>query len=228
MRDISISKVLLRIFRADTIKHYGRLPQVFFQTIKLFTETIMIRPLKGKILVEVLSDYKQTKSGIWLAGTQKEVYHYGRMLAVGAPPQDKKGRILSWPYEQGDIVHFKKYSFKKWQDEDFKTKVFLTREDILAYERGRLYAANDYVVVKIDYKEKIGKFYVPDNKKQYTANFTGKVVSVGPDVRLDIEAGDEIIILRMEGGGHEGFKVITDSEEYWSVKSRWIYGKEGG
>jgi co-chaperonin GroES (HSP10) len=185
----------------------------------------VIKPLRGKLLVEILSDYKQTKSGIWLAGTQKEIYHYGKVLVAGNAPVDKKGRSLSWPYKEGDIVHFKKYSYQQWRDDDFKIKAFLKRDDILAYERGGIFATNDYCIVKIDFKKKIGSFYVPDNKQQYTADFTGIVVSVGPDCRFGIKEGDEIIILRMEGGGHEGFPVRTNNGDFFAIRGRWIYGK---
>ena len=186
----------------------------------------MIKPLRGKILVEILSDCGLSAGGVWLASTQKEIYHYGKILAVGSSPVDRKGRTLSWPYREGDIVHFKKYSYQQWRDSDFKIKVFLEREDILAYERDlKLYAVNDYTVVKVDFKKKIGRFYVPDNKQQYTAEFTSKVISAGPDCKLDIQEGDEIYVLRMEGGGHEGFPVRTNNGDFFAIRGRWIYGK---
>lgn len=186
-----------------------------------------IKPLKGKLYVEALSDCKQTNSGIWLARSTQEVYHYGKVLAVGGAPQDKKGRTLPWPYEQGDIVHFKKYAFKKYRDEDFKVRLFLKKDEILAYERhNAIFAANDYTLVKMKYVDKLGSFYVPDNKKLYTAAFTGEVVSVGLECRLNIKECDNIYIMRIEGGGHEGFKVETDNGLLWAISPKWVYGKE--
>ena len=186
-----------------------------------------VKPLKGRLFIEPLSDYKLSSGGVWLATSKKDIAHHGKVLAAGDAPLDRKGKTLSWPYKVGDIVHWKKYSYEKWRDHDMKLKMFLKREEILAYERdGKVYASNDFTIVHMDFEEKVGSFYVPENRQVYTANFTGKVISVGLDCKFDISEGDSIYIMRIEGGGHEGFQVRTDNGVVWAIRSRWVFARK--
>lgn len=84
-----------------------------------------------------------------------------------------------------------------------------------------LKAVRDYVLVDLEYKEKEGRIFVPDQAKQMSGSFWGKVIDVGPDCPFkdEIKKGDKIVYLR-----NEGYRVHDGDRECLAVKSRWIYG----
>jgi len=181
----------------------------------------MIRPTRGRVLVEPISDMRLTKGGIWVAKTKKEKYHKGRVLAVGGPPLDKWGKERSFPYKAGDVAHFKTYSFKKWRETGSQLRVFLKDEDIVGYEHnGDLHAVRDMVIVRLEYAEKEGSIIIPDKAKRYSADFKGVIISVGPEYKYGLQAGDSIAYLR-----HEGFEIETENGKYLAIKEKWIAGK---
>ena len=82
-------------------------------------------------------------------------------------------------------------------------------------------AVRDWVVVKLRYKEQTGSIVIPDSAQQYSGDFYGEVVSIGPDYKYDLKTGDKIAFVR-----HEGFKIFDkDGEEYLSLRERWVLGK---
>ncbi len=80
-------------------------------------------------------------------------------------------------------------------------------------------AVSDLVLVKLKYAEKIGRFFVPDQHKQYSGDVVGVVVSVGPacPYRGELKPGDEVLYAR-----HEGWKV---GEGFVSLKPKWVLGR---
>ena len=82
-------------------------------------------------------------------------------------------------------------------------------------------AVRDTVIVRVIYAEKTGLIEIPDQAKQYSGNFCGRVISVGPDYKYDLKAGDKVYFRR-----HEGHKVIIDDITYLSLRSKWCIAKE--
>lgn len=101
----------------------------------------MINPTRGKIFAQILSEETITKSGIILARTIKEIPRRARVLAVGAPELDKKGRIIKPVAKVGNIVHFKKGFGVKYSVEGengkWKHYIFLKNEEITARETNK-------------------------------------------------------------------------------------------
>lgn len=116
----------------------------------------MLEATTGKYICEPVGDFTETKSGIILARTTKEIPHRARVLSVGdaevrkctnceenlskvnpcklprvlCGKRNKAKKILAKP---GDIVHFKMKGGIKiyWNEKDY---VVLTYNDILAKE----------------------------------------------------------------------------------------------
>jgi co-chaperonin GroES (HSP10) len=93
----------------------------------------MLIPTRGKVLVEVLSQVKKLPSGLFLADTIKETPSHGKVVALGEPDINSKGKTINPCCKVNDIVHFKKQYFTFWEHEG-KKFVFLTNEDIIAKE----------------------------------------------------------------------------------------------
>lgn len=62
-----------------------------------------LMPLRGKYFCKIISDLKQTESGLFLADNVKETPHRAKVLAVGADQLKQKQSA-----KKGDIVHFKR------------------------------------------------------------------------------------------------------------------------
>ncbi len=86
-----------------------------------------------------------------------------------------------------------------------------------------LEAVGDMVIVKLYHKEKIGSIFLPDQTKNYNADFYGEVIKVGPKLTLDIQEGDKLAFNR-----HEGIPIEYEGEEYLSLKAMHILGKIEG
>ncbi len=178
----------------------------------------MLQPLRGKILVEVLHGKNRTDSGLYLS-SKEEVPSRGRVVEIGAPYQDKKGREFPWGLVAGHIVHFKRI----W-DQNKVTHYILKREQIFAVEcEGKAYAFSDYVLIKkiSDVSSSIlilPKLSEIEVSKQ---DAYGEVVSVGIDNKQGIEVGDNIAYFK-----NEGLKVqIPLQDELLSLKPRAIFAK---
>jgi len=175
-----------------------------------------MRPLKDRCIAEPISKYGRRTSGIYMAGTRRNIPNKATVLSVNGKTNIR----------EGDIIYLRKYFWKgfKYNGQWFLSVKF---KDILAGEReGKVYAVRDTVLLKIDYTEKIGSIYIPDNRKSYRSESKGGVVSVGPDYPYDLHPGDIAHILRMEDASHEGIKIDTPQGKLWAVQEKWIYGKE--
>lgn len=96
----------------------------------------MVQPTRGKLLCELLSDITELPSGLVLARTVKEKRHRAKVLSVGAPGLDRKGKLVSIMARPGDIVHFKQ-GFGTPLTYEGKKLVFLRNDEVLAVEEVR-------------------------------------------------------------------------------------------
>ncbi|MCQ9208917.1 MAG: co-chaperone GroES [Omnitrophica bacterium] len=90
-----------------------------------------IKPLRGKILVEIIGNEPETKSGLYLARVTKEIPTRGICLAVGLPPF-VKGKEKPWGIKVGDLVHFKRRFGTPYELRQGKRMLFLRRDEIVA------------------------------------------------------------------------------------------------
>lgn len=183
----------------------------------------MLIPLRGKLLVEILSDSRRTASGLWIADKIEEVPHRGKIVSLGGEFIDNKGRSKPWGLQIGHIVHFKRV----WDNEK-NTHFILRRDQIYAVEHeGEVFGFSDYVIVKRFYTGRIGDstLIIPNiyGLLSNEVEFYGDVVSVGADDKMGINKGDRLCYQR-----NEGLSVrVPLKEELWSLKPRAILAKIG-
>lgn len=178
----------------------------------------MLQPLRGKLLVEVLPGNNITESGIILS-PKEEVPHRGRIVSMGAPFRDRKGKESPWGLSIGHIVHFK----RQW-DKQKISHYILRRDQIFAVEHKSIsYAFSDYIIIK-KLNEIGGELiFVPSHFESEVTKETGlaEVVSVGRDSTLGVSTGDRLLVYK-----NEGLKVaIPLMPELWSIKPRAIIAK---
>ena len=171
----------------------------------------MLKPLRNKVIAEQLSIYTKSLGGVYLASSAKETLR--KATVVSSAVQGIK---------EGDVIYPRKYTWQTFRYNE-KDLISISLDHILAIERnGEFYAVRDMVLAKIEYKEKIGSFYVPGTRKQYRADFLGRCVSVGPEYKYDLKKGDLVYITRIEDAGHEGHKIDTPQGVLWAIKSKWV------
>lgn len=88
-----------------------------------------ITPTKGKIFCEIISDREVSTGGIIMATTIKEAPKRARVISIGEPKPDEKGKLPVINFKQGDIVFFKK-NFGVKCTIDGKPCIFLKMEEI--------------------------------------------------------------------------------------------------
>lgn len=184
----------------------------------------MLQPLRGKILVEILSDAKRLASGLYIADNIKEIPHRGKVVSMGAPFRDRKGREFAWGFQCGHIVYYK----RQW-DGKKDTHQILRRDQIFAIEHAdKSYAVAQYIIVKKTNEVGDGLIYVPKHFESEVSKQVdyGIVTSIGREDRLGVSVGDRLMFYR-----NEGLKVnIPLQEDLWSLAPRAIIGiitKEG-
>lgn len=69
-----------------------------------------LKPLAGKVIIEVLKAEEKTKGGIILPDTAKEKPQEAKVIAVGAGKTTKDGKVIEPEVKDGDIILFSKYS----------------------------------------------------------------------------------------------------------------------
>jgi len=91
-----------------------------------------IKPLGNHVLIEVVSQDKKTKSGIYIPETvDKEKPDQGTIMAVGPGKRDDAGKIIPMQVKKGDLVVFSKYSPDEISIDDKKYFV-ISEDNILA------------------------------------------------------------------------------------------------
>ena len=172
----------------------------------------MLKPLKDKYIVEPVSIYGKTSSGIYTAGGKKDI-------PVKAVVVSGDGDAAP-----GDTVYIKKYSWKEFRYDE-KDLLCIKDQDILAIERaGEIRAPAGSIIVKLNYDVKDGRIVVPEKYRAVRSGIRAEVVAVHADLPYRIYPGDNIVILRMTDGTHEGREIDTDQGKMWSVYEKWVEG----
>jgi co-chaperonin GroES (HSP10) len=79
-----------------------------------------------------------------------------------------------------------------------------------------LKAAGDFVIIEPIIQEKIGIIFLPDQAKKEVSNSFGTVISVGPENKDGLKAGDKVFFRKNEG--------TVIEEKYLSLAPKWILG----
>lgn len=82
-------------------------------------------------------------------------------------------------------------------------------------------ALRDEVIVRIIYAENIQSIIIPDSAKQYSGDFCGEVVAIGPDHLHGLTPGDRIYFRR-----HEGWPITYRGEKLVVLRDKWVEAVE--
>jgi chaperonin GroES len=94
-------------------------------------ETLNLRPLDDRVVVEPLEAEEKTAGGILLPDTAKQKPQRGRIVATGPGKLNDKGERLSLAVSKGDEVFYGKYSGSDVEVNGRELKI-LRESDILA------------------------------------------------------------------------------------------------
>jgi chaperonin GroES len=94
-------------------------------------DTMKIRPLHDRILVERLEEKEVKKGGIIIPDTAKEKPQEAKVIAVGTGKVGENGKKIPLDVKAGDKVLFGKYSGSEVKIDD-KEYLILREEDVLA------------------------------------------------------------------------------------------------
>ena len=179
-----------------------------------------IKPTRGKILGKVLSD-KTEENGVLVVRFSKDIPSRINVVAVGNPNTTKKGKNVKPFVHVGDIAHVKRYSGVPCSVGEEKF-LFVKNDDIVAREtKEGIHAVGDTILATLEYAEKQRTIIIPDQAKQYSGDFWGRVVAVGPEYRHQVTVGDRIRFTR-----NEGMKVFYGGREHLTLKHKWVVGVE--
>ena len=90
-----------------------------------------LKPLGGKVIVEILKAEEKTKGGIILPDTAKEKPQEAKVIAVGSGKTLENGKVVAPDVKAGDIIIFGKYSGSEVKVDD-KEYLIIDADDILA------------------------------------------------------------------------------------------------
>jgi chaperonin GroES len=94
-------------------------------------DTMKIRPLHDRILVERLEEKEVKKGGIIIPDTAKEKPQEAKVIAVGNGKVGENGKKIPLDVKAGDKILFGKYSGSEVKIDD-KEYLILREEDVLA------------------------------------------------------------------------------------------------
>ena len=95
------------------------------------SETLNLKPLGDRLVIEPASREEMTASGIVLPDTAKEKPHRGTVVAAGEGRRDDDGDRIPMDVKVGDEVLFAKYAGTEFKLDD-KDYLILAEKDILA------------------------------------------------------------------------------------------------
>ncbi len=95
------------------------------------SESLNLKPLGDRLVVEPVSREEQTASGIVLPDTAKEKPHRGTVVAAGEGRRDDDGDRIPMEVKVGDEVLFAKYAGTEFKLDD-KDFLILAEKDVLA------------------------------------------------------------------------------------------------
>ncbi len=90
-----------------------------------------LKPLGGKVIVEILKAEDKTKGGIIIPDTAKEKPQEAKVIAVGSGKTLENGKVVAPDVKTGDIIIFGKYSGSEVKVDD-KEYLIIDADDILA------------------------------------------------------------------------------------------------
>ena len=90
----------------------------------------MIKPLSDRVLIKMKENEETTKSGIILAGSNKEKPQIAEVIEVG-PGKEKDGKLQTMDVKKGDNVIVSKYAGTEVKYEGVEY-IIVKQEDILA------------------------------------------------------------------------------------------------
>src|SRR5438445_7100992 len=94
-------------------------------------DTMQIRPLHDRILVERLEEQEVRRGGIIIPDTAKEKPQEGKVIAAGTGKVGDDGKKIPLDVKAGDKILFGKYSGSEVKIDD-KEYLILREEDVLA------------------------------------------------------------------------------------------------
>jgi len=94
-------------------------------------DTMKIRPLHDRILVERLEEQEVRRGGIIIPDTAKEKPQEGKVIAVGTGKVSDDGKRIPLDVKAADKILFGKYSGSEVKIDD-KEYLILREEDVLA------------------------------------------------------------------------------------------------
>src|SRR5207249_5776366 len=94
-------------------------------------DTMKIRPLHDRILVERLEEQEVRRGGIIIPDTTKEKPQEGKVIAVGTGKVSDDGKRIPLDVKAADKILFGKYSGSEVKIDD-KEYLILREEDVLA------------------------------------------------------------------------------------------------
>ena len=95
------------------------------------SESLRLKPIGDRVIVQRLGSAEKTKSGLYLPDTAQEKPQEGKVIAVGSGKTLKNGKVVPLSVKAGDRILFGKYSGSEIKLDD-KEYVFLNEDDILA------------------------------------------------------------------------------------------------
>jgi chaperonin GroES len=95
------------------------------------SESLKLRPIGDRVIVQRLGSAEKTKSGLYLPDSAQEKPQEGKVIAVGTGKLLKNGKTVPLSVKPGDRILFGKYSGSEIKVDD-KEYVFLNEDDILA------------------------------------------------------------------------------------------------
>lgn len=178
-------------------------------------------PLRGKILVEILSE-PETVSGLYIH-RKKDIPHRGRVIKIGKPALNRKLKEIKLNIAENEIVHFKR-QWENTKKDGEKSFLVIKQDDVIAVEsEGKLRATRDEVLIKRVFTGKIehSTIIIPElaETKSNSMDYYGEVLSVGPEDKLGVNVGDRLVYQRNEGLRVE---LPNDRSEYFVLKPRAI------
>jgi chaperonin GroES len=99
-------------------------------------DSMKIRPLQDRVIVERLAEEGKTKGGIIIPDTAKEKPMEGKIIAVGKGKTTEDGKLVKLDVKAGDKVLFSKYAGTEVKI-DGKEYLIMREDDILGVIEGK-------------------------------------------------------------------------------------------
>src|SRR6476660_9949813 len=93
-------------------------------------ETVKVRPLVARALVQPIEEIDVKKDGIIILDTAKEKQHEGKVVALGTGKIDDNGKKVDFTVKSGDKVLISKYGGTEIKI-DGDTYLIMREDDIL-------------------------------------------------------------------------------------------------